>query len=154
VSYKVEKALNIRVYLVKAQENLISQETDLDYITTCISLVDAFRTYCNSMFRYTTILGTIMIENCELANHLVSLNFSKKDALTICNGLGAVLRLHLTYVSENEIEQLEIGESHKDKFVAVINSYHVIHGIPGQFRRGANPSLPGTPVQLRPGALV
>ena len=152
VAYKMEKALNTKIYLDKAHLNLTAwpgrpskyayKEQVLGDITTCINLVNAFRAYCNSMFRYTTILGTIKIEQCELATHLISRQFSNKVALEICNGLGAVLPLHLTYVRVTDIQQLGIGVHDQRKLEQAVMTYcDSLRGTPGQLRPGAQARL-------------
>ena len=90
--------------------------------SSCENHVKVFIEYCNSMKDYTTLLG-IQIKKCPLVTHLVTCRFKNAVAQQICQGLGAVLPLHLTYVDLTDIQQLQLASTNELKLEAEVMRY-------------------------------
>ena len=131
--YKMDLACIIKARLKKANTKLTAwperpskygdKARVLSGIATSLSHVEAFIEYCNSMTDYTTIFGRIKITTCPLVTHLVTCGFKKAVARQICQGLGAALPLHLTYVDLTDIQHLQLVSTNELKLEAEVMRY-------------------------------
>ena len=84
----------------------------VEQIAACLVRVTAVLDYCTAVRNASSLNG--LIESGELLDALTK-EFKAKTALTICRGLGAVLKTHLFYVTEDDIRALSIAtETKKD----------------------------------------
>ena len=80
-------------------------------IAACLGRVTAVVDYCTAVSNASSLDGTI--EKGELVD-LLTKEFNAKTALTICRGLGAVLKTHLFYVTQEDIRALPVSRETKD----------------------------------------